>query len=215
MGRPRVVRPACADTIAAQSGSTSHAPPAAFTTGAAHRVTVLAPISHTRPSHRSTAEVGRCVHLPRSPSLWCSPRAARRPGVEAESLVPAGGMIMGDVEGEDAISTMICDAVGAVVVFVEYRLAPEHPHPVAGEECYAGLVWTARNAAELGMDPDRLAIYGLSARAGASQSPLRCGPVSGAPRAVFPDADLPDDRRPKRNRVEPRDHRRRHLRPCR
>ena len=81
-------------------------------------------------------------------------------------FIHGGGMILGDVEGEDAAATRICDEVGAVVVSVEYRLAPEHPHPAPVEDCYAGLVWTAANAADLGVDPARLAIYGGSAGGG-------------------------------------------------
>jgi len=80
--------------------------------------------------------------------------------------IHGGGMILGNVEGEDASATMICDQVGAVVVSVEYRLAPEHPHPAQVEDCYAGLVWMAKNAADLGVDPERLAIYGGSAGGG-------------------------------------------------
>jgi len=80
--------------------------------------------------------------------------------------IHGGGMIFGDIAGEDANATMICDQVGAVVVSVEYRLAPEHPHPAPVEDCYAGLVWTAKNAVELGIDPERLAIYGGSAGGG-------------------------------------------------
>ena len=80
--------------------------------------------------------------------------------------IHGGGMIMGDIAGEDAGATMLCDLIGAVVVSVEYRLAPEHPHPAPVEDCYAGLVWTASHAAELGIDPQRLALYGGSAGGG-------------------------------------------------
>jgi len=81
-------------------------------------------------------------------------------------FIHGGGFVLGDIEGEDAVATMICDQVGAVVVSVDYRLAPEHPHPAPVEDCYAGLAWTARHAAELGIDVDRLAIYGGSAGGG-------------------------------------------------
>jgi acetyl esterase/lipase len=49
---------------------------------------------------------------------------------------------------------------------VEYRLAPEHPDPAPVEDCYAGLVWTAKHAEELGIDPDRILIAGGSAGGG-------------------------------------------------
>ncbi len=80
--------------------------------------------------------------------------------------IHGGGMVLGDIAGEDANAAMLCSEVGAVVVSVEYRLAPEHPHPAPVEDCYAGLTWTADNAAELGIDPERLAIYGGSAGGG-------------------------------------------------
>jgi acetyl esterase/lipase len=94
-----------------------------------------------------------------------------RPAAAAGTLpgiyfIHGGGMVLGDVEGEDATATSICDQVGAVVVSVEYRLAPEHPHPAPVEDCYAGLAWTARHADELGIDPARLALYGGSAGGG-------------------------------------------------
>lgn len=90
----------------------------------------------------------------------------------AEGVLPGvyfihgGGMILGDVDGEDAVASMICEQVRAVVVSVEYRLAPENPHPAQVEDCYAGLTWTANNAAELGIDPARLALFGGSAGGG-------------------------------------------------
>jgi acetyl esterase/lipase len=81
-------------------------------------------------------------------------------------FIHGGGMILGDIEGENAVAEQISEHVGAVVVSVEYRLAPENPHPAPSEDCYAGLVWMARNAAELGVDPGRLAVYGGSAGGG-------------------------------------------------
>jgi acetyl esterase/lipase len=80
--------------------------------------------------------------------------------------IHGGGMVMGTVTGEDATAAMFCEQVGAVVVSVEYRVAPEHPHPAPVEDCYAGLLWTAANAGELGIDPQRLALYGGSAGGG-------------------------------------------------
>jgi acetyl esterase/lipase len=77
-----------------------------------------------------------------------------------------GGMVLGLVEMDDARMASHVVDVGCVVVSVEYRLAPENPHPAPVEDCYAGLVWTAKNAEELGIDPDRIAVGGASAGGG-------------------------------------------------
>ena len=58
------------------------------------------------------------------------------------------------------------EELGLVVVSVEYRLAPEHPHPAPVEDCYAGLLWTAAHAEEIGGDPDRVILAGGSAGGG-------------------------------------------------
>lgn len=77
-----------------------------------------------------------------------------------------GGMIMGDrLMGVDGFFDLV-EAGEAVVVSVEYRLAPDHPDPAPVEDCYAGLLWTADHADELGLDPDRLIIAGGSAGGG-------------------------------------------------
>jgi acetyl esterase/lipase len=57
-------------------------------------------------------------------------------------------------------------AYSAVVVSPEYRLAPEHPDPAPREDCYAGLLWTATHADELGVDADRIVVAGSSAGGG-------------------------------------------------
>jgi acetyl esterase/lipase len=87
-------------------------------------------------------------------------------GLPGIYFIHGGGMILGNVAGEDPVASLLCDQVGAVVVSVEYRLAPEDPHPAPVEDCYAGLTWMAKNSTELGFDPDRLALYGGSAGGG-------------------------------------------------
>lgn len=56
--------------------------------------------------------------------------------------------------------------VGCVVISVEYRLAPQWKMPAPLQDCYAALIWAYENHAELGIDPDRLAVSGLSAGGG-------------------------------------------------
>jgi len=81
--------------------------------------------------------------------------------------IHGGGMILGN--NRTGVTDLL-DLVeqGVVVVSVEYRLAPEHPHPAPVEDCYAGLVWTAEHAEELSIDPARLLVYGASAGGGLS-----------------------------------------------
>jgi acetyl esterase/lipase len=77
-----------------------------------------------------------------------------------------GGMIIGDrFTGIGGVLAWVVEH-DAVAVTVEYRLAPEFPDPYPVEDCYAGLVWTAEHADELGIDPERLIIAGASAGGG-------------------------------------------------
>lgn len=77
-----------------------------------------------------------------------------------------GGMIVGNrMAGISQIMPWIV-AHDAVAVTVEYRIAPEFPDPYPVEDCYAGLLWTAEHADELGIDLDRLIIAGTSAGGG-------------------------------------------------
>ncbi|WP_018680973.1 alpha/beta hydrolase [Actinokineospora enzanensis] len=82
--------------------------------------------------------------------------------------IHGGGMVLGT--RFFGIDGLIDDALrfGAVGVSVEYRLAPENPAPAAVEDCYAGLVWLAEHAEELGVDRDRIVVMGASAGGGLS-----------------------------------------------
>ncbi|HEY1529222.1 MAG TPA: alpha/beta hydrolase [Galbitalea sp.] len=77
-----------------------------------------------------------------------------------------GGMISGDRFGGMEIVLEWLEELDAVVVSVDYRLAPEHPDPAPVNDCYAGLKWMAEHADELGFDPARLMIAGGSAGGG-------------------------------------------------
>ncbi len=78
-------------------------------------------------------------------------------------LFHGGGWVIGDLDTEDATSRGLCNRVGAVLVSVDYRLAPETPYPGAVEDCYAATVWAVEHAEELGIDPTRVATSGTSA----------------------------------------------------
>ena len=77
-----------------------------------------------------------------------------------------GGMVLGDRRSGVETFLPYVRQVGAVVVSVEYRLAPEHPDPAPVEDCYAGLVWTAGHAQELRIDPQRILIAGSGSGGG-------------------------------------------------
>ena len=93
-----------------------------------------------------------------------------------------GGFVMGDLETEHPWAIRVADGSGAVVVSVGYRLAPEHRFPAALDDAYAVLTWTAEHAAELGIDPGRIAVGGHAAGAGlAAAVALRARDQQGPP----------------------------------
>ncbi|PRC43650.1 esterase [Mycobacterium sp. ITM-2017-0098] len=74
-----------------------------------------------------------------------------------------GGFVLCDIDSHDGFCRAMSHHTGSVVVSVDYRLAPEHRAPAAAEDAYNAYVWVLDNAAELGVDPDRLVIAGDSA----------------------------------------------------
>jgi acetyl esterase/lipase len=93
-------------------------------------------------------------------------RPEQRSAPAAVYSVHGGGFVAGDLETEHALNVAVARELGVVVVAVDYRLAPETPFPGGLEDVYAGLVWMAEHADELGIDPQRIAIQGTSAGGG-------------------------------------------------
>jgi len=74
-----------------------------------------------------------------------------------------GGWTIGSIETHDPVTRRLAHEAGAIVVSVEYRLAPEHPFPAAADDALAAFDWVAANAASIGGDPSKLVVAGDSA----------------------------------------------------
>ena len=139
----------------------------------------------------------------RTSSSGCTAR--RRPSGPLPCVysIHGGGYVLGTYAMDDARFDACAPTFPCVGVSVEYRLAPETPYPGPLDDCYAGLRWTFEHADELGIDPDRIGITGVSAGGGlaAALALLAAGPRRGAGRV--PAARVPDDRRPPDHVVEP------------
>jgi acetyl esterase/lipase len=83
-----------------------------------------------------------------------------RPGIV---FCHGGGFVFCDIESHDGFCRALSRGSEAVVVSVDYRLAPEHPAPAAALDAFAAFCWVAGHAAELGIDPRRTAVAGDSA----------------------------------------------------
>ncbi|TCC36385.1 alpha/beta hydrolase [Kribbella speibonae] len=105
-----------------------------------------------------------------------------------------GGWMIGSLDTGDIVARALCRGVGAVVVSVDYRLAPEHPWPAGLDDAAAALRWVAEHAEELCGDPVRIAVGGDSAggnlAAVLAQQTRGGGPVLAGQILVYPATDL-------------------------
>ncbi|HYO35879.1 MAG TPA: alpha/beta hydrolase [Geodermatophilus sp.] len=106
-----------------------------------------------------------------------------------------GGWTLGNLDSGDWLCSHVAATVGAVVVSVDYRLAPGHRWPAAAEDCYAALLDVVDRAADLGADPARVAVMGDSA--GGNLAAVvslvardRSGPRIAHQGLVYPSVDL-------------------------
>jgi acetyl esterase len=100
-----------------------------------------------------------------------------------------GGYVLGDLDGYDGVCRQLALDAQAVVVAVDYRLAPEHPYPAAFDDAWLALRWVASadGARELGAaaDTTRLAVAGDSAGAALATSVCLLARDSGGPSIAF------------------------------
>ncbi|MFH8343979.1 alpha/beta hydrolase [Streptomyces sp. NPDC018045] len=97
----------------------------------------------------------------------------------------SGAFTYGSPEAEEGHALRYALDAEAVVVSVDYRLAPEHPYPAATDDAYAALTWLAGHAAEIGGDPGRIAVAGVSAGGNLAASTVLRARDLGGPEVVF------------------------------
>ena len=111
-------------------------------------------------------------------------------------MIHGGGFVIGSVETEHAGAAAMAIDTGAVVVSVDYRLAPEHPYPAGLHDCYAALSYLHAEADALGVDPARVALAGASAGGGLAAATALLARDRGGPAVCFQMLQIPelDDR---------------------
>ena len=110
--------------------------------------------------------------------------------------IHGGGFVVGNIEMEHYLAARLVHTLGIVLVAVEYRLAPEDPFPAGIEDCYAALEWMEKEAPNLGIDTQRLGIYGQSAGGGLAAGLALMARDRGGPPICFQFLGIPelDDR---------------------
>ena len=97
----------------------------------------------------------------------------------------SGAFVLGNLDTDHRQCVQFARQGSCTVVSVDYRLAPEHPHPAALDDAMTVLNWVAENASELGVDAGRLAVAGSSAGAALAARLAQCAADGGAPSVAF------------------------------
>ena len=138
-------------------------------------------------------EVPGPAGAPPVPVRVYSPGASEGAGSRPALLdIHGGGFVAGSLDMEHAFAVHVARKLDAVVVTVEYRLAPEHPFPAGLEDCYAALCWLHDDAAALGVDTRRVAVGGQSAGGGLSAAVALLARDRGGPPLCFQFLGIPE-----------------------
>jgi acetyl esterase len=110
--------------------------------------------------------------------VYAAGRAAALPAV---AYFHGGGWVQGDLETHHGLCARLAEGSGAMVVSLDYRLAPEHKFPAAVEDCAAAYRWLRTHGAEIGADPSRIGVAGDSAGGNLSAVVSQLAAAAGLP----------------------------------
>jgi acetyl esterase/lipase len=103
-----------------------------------------------------------------NPSVQVTVTRPRKNSVNMPAIfwIHGGGLVLGNRAMDEGQADKWAEAYGAMIVSVEYRLAPEHPAPAAADDCFAAWKWMIENAEKLKIDKTRVVLGGNSAGGG-------------------------------------------------
>lgn len=113
------------------------------------------------------------------------PLGAGDAGLPVVIYFHGGGFVLCDLDSHDSCCRRLSNGIGAVVVSVDYRLAPEHPYPAAVDDAWAATEWVAGHVDQLGGDPSRLVLAGDSAGGNLAAVMAMTARDRGAPAIAF------------------------------
>ncbi|XP_008121366.2 arylacetamide deacetylase-like 4 [Anolis carolinensis] len=130
--------------------------------GICHKYKALAGFYRTMPLRKSSLLIIKSLHFEDIPVRVYWPKVASSGKRKGVVVISGGAGLFGNIYMSDQLCCYIAEKTDSVVVCIGFRLAPEHPFPIPVMDCCTATTHFLKNAAEYGVDPNCIAVYGES-----------------------------------------------------